>query len=195
MTVPGGGSSETGSHHFQGRGLQDDSTAPSQWMSDRSDVSSINEKGHDIHQETAAISEPRRPSLAREQTVASFAAAPFAGPADIDIGPSSSGAHHESRTEEDEKALSHSSHFRRPSSASTLQPDAAQGASASRVSTDAYGNTYPEGGFAAWMCVAGSFCGLMSALGMMNVSNIYRPYRERVLTMHIDHWHISSLSF
>lgn len=38
-------------------------------------------------------------------------------------------------------------------------------ATASRVSTDVYGNTYPEGGKEAWLCVLGSFCGLMSALG------------------------------
>lgn len=34
----------------------------------------------------------------------------------------------------------------------------------SRVSTDAEGLTYPEGGLQAWLCVLGSFCGMVSLL-------------------------------
>lgn len=49
-------------------------------------------------------------------------------------------------------------------------------ANASRVSTDAYGNTYPEGGVQAYLCVFGSFCGLMAALGMMNTLGTYQSY-------------------
>ena len=49
-------------------------------------------------------------------------------------------------------------------------------ATASRVSTDAYGNTYPEGGLQANLCVLGSFCGLMAALGMMNTLGTYQAY-------------------
>jgi len=49
-------------------------------------------------------------------------------------------------------------------------------ANASRVSTDAYGNSYPEGGTQAWLCVLGSFCGLMAALGTMNTLGIYQAY-------------------
>jgi len=51
------------------------------------------------------------------------------------------------------------------SSVPTLHELPSNLATASRVSTDAYGNTYPEGGKEAWLCVLGSFCGLMSALG------------------------------
>lgn len=51
--------------------------------------------------------------------------------------------------------------------------------SVSRVSTDTYGNTYPEGGLDAWLCVLGSLCGLMSALGMMNTIGTYQAYLSR----------------
>ena len=51
------------------------------------------------------------------------------------------------------------------SSAPTLHEMPSNLATASRVSTDAYGNSYPEGGREAWLCVLGSFCGLMAALG------------------------------
>lgn len=47
---------------------------------------------------------------------------------------------------------------------------------ATRVSTDAYGNTYPEGGKQAWLCVLGSFCGLMAALGLMNTLGTYNTW-------------------
>ena len=33
---------------------------------------------------------------------------------------------------------------------------------------DIHGITSPEGGFEAWLCLLGSFCGLMSSLEMMN---------------------------
>lgn len=49
-------------------------------------------------------------------------------------------------------------------------------ATTSRVSTDAYGNTYPEGGLRAWLCVLGSFSGLMVALGTMNTIGTFHAY-------------------
>ncbi len=58
----------------------------------------------------------------------------------------------------------------------TLQSIPDSLANASRVSTDAYGNTYPEGGLHAYLCVFGSFCGLMAALGMMNSIGTYQSY-------------------
>ena len=51
------------------------------------------------------------------------------------------------------------------SSASTLSQVPSNLANASRQSTDPYGNTYPEGGREAWLCVFGSFCGLVASLG------------------------------
>lgn len=55
---------------------------------------------------------------------------------------------------------------RRPSISSekTLERIESQLPSASRVSTDAQGFTYPEGGLQAWLCVFGSFCGMVSQL-------------------------------
>src|SRR2546423_1470371 len=69
---------------------------------------------------------------------------------------------------------------RSPSSSSSQTPTLhnipSSLANASRVSTDAYGNTYPEGGLPAYLCVLGSFCGLMAALGMMNTLGTYQSY-------------------
>ena len=62
------------------------------------------------------------------------------------------------------------------SSAPTLHEIPPSLMTASRVSTDAYGNTYPEGGLEAWLCVFGSFCGLMVALGLMNSIGTYQAY-------------------
>ncbi|KAL9621406.1 MAG: hypothetical protein Q9160_004166 [Pyrenula sp. 1 TL-2023] len=46
----------------------------------------------------------------------------------------------------------------------------------SRVSKDAEGNTYPEGGTSAWLCVFGSFCGLIAILGVTNTLSVYQNY-------------------
>ena len=62
------------------------------------------------------------------------------------------------------------------SQTSTLREIPSSLATASRVSTDAFGNTYPEGGLEAYLCVLGSFCGLMAALGMMNTLGTYQSY-------------------
>ena len=36
--------------------------------------------------------------------------------------------------------------------------------------------TYPEGGWEAWLCILGSFLGLVAALGMMNSVGVYHSY-------------------
>ncbi|KAF9691866.1 hypothetical protein EKO04_009849 [Ascochyta lentis] len=36
--------------------------------------------------------------------------------------------------------------------------------------------TYPEGGWEAWLCILGSFMGLVAALGMMNTVGVYHSY-------------------
>ena len=46
----------------------------------------------------------------------------------------------------------------------------------SRVSTDRAGNTYPEGGRAAYTVVFGSFCGCLMSLGVMNTLTTYNAY-------------------
>ncbi|KAI1608384.1 MFS transporter, MCP family, solute carrier family 16, member 10 [Exophiala viscosa] len=61
-------------------------------------------------------------------------------------------------------------------SVSTLRELPSDMRNASRESTDAYGNTYPEGGREAWLCVFGSFCGLTASLGIMNTLGTYQAY-------------------
>jgi MFS family permease len=119
-----------------------------------------------------------RPNLSRQPTTASLAAS-FAGPylSDPTFVPDSSSSreqseHRSTKSEEGTRPRSSSS----SSTASTLRdiPGALQ--TASRVSTDAHGNTYPEGGAQAYLCVLGSFCGLMGALGMMNTIGTLQAY-------------------
>ena len=111
-----------------------------------------------------------RPKLsARTNTNVSIAAAPYAC-CDVFVP-------HSHRDYEDEKHVDV-----RPrsaslsSSASTLNQVPSSLANASRVSTDAYGNTYPEGGLEAYLCVFGSFCAMMMGLGMMNTVGTYQSY-------------------
>ncbi|RMJ21442.1 Monocarboxylate transporter [Aspergillus sp. HF37] len=59
-----------------------------------------------------------------------------------------------------------------PSDASALRN------SMSRVTTDAEGNTYPEGGLRAWLVVFGSFMGLFGALGLLNTIGTFQAYVE-----------------
>lgn len=47
---------------------------------------------------------------------------------------------------------------------------------ATRVSTDPYGNTYPEGGLEAWLVVFGSFMGLFGSLGLVNTIGTFQAY-------------------
>lgn len=47
-----------------------------------------------------------------------------------------------------------------------------------RVTTDAEGNTYPEGGREAWLVVLGSFLGLFGSLGLVNTIGTFQAYIE-----------------
>lgn len=47
---------------------------------------------------------------------------------------------------------------------------------ATRISTDAHGNTYPEGGVEAWLVVFGSFTGLFGSLGLVNTIGTFQTY-------------------
>ena len=58
--------------------------------------------------------------------------------------------------------------------ASTIAPSHRSGMS--RVSTDAEGNTYPEGGLEAWLVVLGSFLGLFGSLGLVNTIGTFQAY-------------------
>lgn len=73
-----------------------------------------------------------------------------------------------------------SSRPRSSSTASTLDPERGDTqpplAHTSRVSTDAHGNTYPEGGVRAWLVVFGSFAGLFIVLGIMNTLGTYQAW-------------------
>lgn len=60
--------------------------------------------------------------------------------------------------------------------ASTIAPSHRSGMS--RVSTDAEGNTYPEGGLEAWLVVLGSFLGLFASLGLLNTIGTFQAYVE-----------------
>jgi len=72
------------------------------------------------------------------------------------------------------------------SDASSISSIPADLPSASRVSTDAYGNTYPEGGFSAWLCVLGSWTGLLVSLGIMNTIGTYQAYVSTHQLRHYD---------
>lgn len=48
----------------------------------------------------------------------------------------------------------------------------------SRITTDADGNTYPEGGREAWLVVFGSFMGLFGSLGLVNSIGTFQAYIE-----------------
>lgn len=118
-----------------------------------------NSSSKEAAQELAVL---ERPELGPRQTTApsSVAAAPFVSySCDLERPQSQHGSVH-SRT--------HPQNPRRSSSSittPTLTEAPSDMGNASRQSTDAYGNTYPEGGRQAWLCVLGSFCGLVAALG------------------------------
>ncbi len=116
-----------------------------------------------------SVTEP--PPISRQATQYSTAfAAPYIGPFCCDV--LSHDQHEKPQSQPQQRPRSSGG----SSMASTLQeiPSAMQ--TASRVSTDAYGNTYPEGGLEAWLCVLGSFCGLLGALGMMNTIGTFQAY-------------------
>lgn len=53
---------------------------------------------------------------------------------------------------------------------------AAQLQTASRVTTDPHGNTYPEGGLEGYLVVLGCFCALFGTLGMLNSIGTFQAY-------------------
>lgn len=122
----------------------------------------------EIENTTSAASGPKQPNLTSLPTSAciSVAAAPYGDNFCCDL----------------EKPISHASH--RPHSrsrSSSLSPTLNEvpgdlTTTSCAVSTDAYGNTYPEGGLRGWLCVLGSFSGLMVALGMMNTIGTYHHF-------------------
>ncbi|OJJ35492.1 hypothetical protein ASPWEDRAFT_155349 [Aspergillus wentii DTO 134E9] len=69
---------------------------------------------------------------------------------------------------------------RRSLSSDEGQPSGASAHTArlSRVTTDADGNTYPEGGLQAWLVVFGSFMGLFGSLGLVNSVGTFQAYIE-----------------
>jgi MFS family permease len=108
----------------------------------------------------------KRPAIGSRQTTSvSIAAAPYGGT-----------FCYEDEKMQPAKPASRPRSSSSSSQALTLQDIPDSLANASRVSTDAYGNTYPEGGLPAYLCVLGSFCGLMAALGMMNTIGTYQSY-------------------
>ncbi|OLN81865.1 putative transporter MCH4-like protein 9 [Colletotrichum chlorophyti] len=58
--------------------------------------------------------------------------------------------------------------------------DAEQAASATK-------DFYPEGGFAAYLVVFGSFCAIMGGLGLMNSIGIYQSWISNHQLQHVDH--------
>lgn len=143
-------------------GLSDSNQAPE---SENASTSTNDEKAS--HEEREGTSRPKRPSLSsRHTTCVSVAAAPYVDPGTFchDLEKSTShAAASQPRSHSRSSTRTHNS----------IPPDLT---TASRVSTDAYGNTYPEGGLRAWLCVLGSFSGLTVALGMMNTIGTYHAY-------------------
>ena len=130
-----------------------------------------------VELKTRTRPDEERPQITRQITSQSFAAAPYVGPFCSDCRPG-------------EKSRQRSSS--RSSSASTLRELPSNLQTVSRVSTDVYGNTYPEGGLEAWLCVLGSFCGLMGALGMMNTIGTFQAYLS---THQLSHMTESSIGW
>lgn len=133
------------------------------------DVSNDGEDDQSTSDEDVPVNElntvnaiPKRPlPMLRQNTATSGIACPYTGP--NLFNPLSRSTSHNgdlvSRTT-----------TRRPSNASerTVTKLPSQLVTVSRVSTDALGNTYPEGGLQAWLCVFGSFSGMMAALGLVS---------------------------
>ena len=145
--------------------------AEKQWTNQETDTSTnqssftLDEKSALDDAVTSEVVSKRPPIGSRQNTNVSIAAAPYGGTFCYD--------------EKDAYIAQPGPRPRSSSSSSktpTLQDIPDSLANASRVSTDAYGNTYPEGGLQAYLCVFGSFCGLMAALGMMNSIGTYQSY-------------------
>lgn len=119
-------------------------------------------KADDMHDKSLVIEDAKGSPLSAITSPAAIAVAPFPPSFISDVEKQSQLNNY------DEASPTQASRPRSSSSSSsvpTLHELPSNLTTASRVSTDAYGNTYPEGGKEAWLCVLGSFCGLMSALG------------------------------
>jgi len=83
------------------------------------------------------------------------------------------------QTHEQEQAVATAdSEFYRTASTAPSSHRSALGDPASRVTTDAEGNVYPEGGTEAWLVVFGSFLGLFGSLGLVNSIGTFQAYIE-----------------
>lgn len=178
MSFPTSGQEAPNLHNLDNQ----ESQAPvqRQWSSGESDsTEDVDEKKayatHDVEQRPVSTGDAHRPSLGRETTITSLAAAPYIGNCEPQRS-SSRPPRNENQQRPSEKTADQDTRLHRTSSTSTAAPEDHGEPITSRVSTDAFGNTYPEGGFAAWFCVFGSFCGLMSALGMMNTIGTFQAY-------------------
>ncbi|KAE8144377.1 putative MFS monocarboxylate transporter [Aspergillus avenaceus] len=69
-------------------------------------------------------------------------------------------------------------HGHRRTSFGSYSDHSAHRAPMSRVTTDADGNNYPEGGLEAWLVVFGSFMGLFASLGLVNTIGTFQAYLE-----------------
>ncbi|GLA54804.1 hypothetical protein AnigIFM63604_001112 [Aspergillus niger] len=89
---------------------------------------------------------------------------------------SHTGVQHDSNVPQAETMLEDG--LQRPSSGASDSESFAHSAPMSRVTTDADGNTYPEGGLEAWLVVFGSFMGLFGSLGLVNTIGTFQAYIE-----------------
>ena len=54
------------------------------------------------------------------------------------------------------------------------------------ISVDDCGNSYPEGGFRAWLVVYGSFSGMTASFGLMNTIGTFQAYLSTHQLAHLD---------
>ncbi|KIV95862.1 hypothetical protein PV10_03466 [Exophiala mesophila] len=154
-------------------------TVTRSWQDSHPEFKVFHEDG-DLAQDKSFMTDPTKELNPVSPTVTSSigAAAPYVSPHDADIEKSTGEPHSRTdRFDHDMKDVE-----QRPRSSSTfsgtltIHEAPTNLSNATRVSTDAYGNTYPEGGKQAWLCVLGSFCGLMAALGLMNTLGTYNTW-------------------
>ncbi|KAJ5492671.1 hypothetical protein N7539_001417 [Penicillium diatomitis] len=126
----------------------------------------VSQDGHEVHSETIASSEVQTVDFGQTEkgSPSCFAAEPQEIDSDKQAkrGASDHGA-------EGDDLDRH---------ASTIAPShrSVQRDPLSRVTTDAEGNTYPEGGLQAWSVVIGSFFGLFGSLGLVNTIGTFQAY-------------------
>lgn len=128
----------------------------------------------------SAASRAKRQSISSHQTTCiSVAAAPYGDNFCCDLEkPISHASLHHSHSHSRSRPRSRSSSLSKTATTPGELPSGFTTLTCT-VSTDAHGNTYPEGGLRAWLCVLGSFSGLMVALGMMNTIGTYHAYLSR----------------